>query len=375
MDRWGYRGQTREDGRYRLPGVLGPGPADQPQPSAGGPDHRGLRRAARPPRHLRPPPGRAARAAARRSPTSATATRRSAPASTTPPASSAPTRPGPTGSQRWHDTSTLTPKVRALVRTQMAKAGRWLAAEHPEITEPGQWTRSTCAAWVAAIDRMTVGDYTQRRDHLSRPRRGPDRPAHQGPHPHGQPRVLPRLPGMGMDRPPLRPHPGAGPAAQRRRADRHRPADHRRRRLGQADLGRTATAGRGPARHLSRQLLPAPADPRARPDLAVLRPAQRRDLPAAGRLHPLAARRAAHRRRLHRRPCPRRRLPARRPGAQDRHRLHQARRPARRPGHRGLAGAAARAAHTARPQDRRAGATCCSPSARTRSRRTTSTAR
>ena len=70
--------------------------------------------------------------------------------------------------QRWHDTSTLTPKVRALVRTQMAKAGRWLAAEHPEITEPGQWTRSTCAAWVAAIDRMTVGDYTQRRDHLDR---------------------------------------------------------------------------------------------------------------------------------------------------------------------------------------------------------------
>ena len=49
----------------------------------------------------------------------------------------------------------------------MAKAGRWLAAEHPEITEPGQWTRSTCADWVAAIDRMTVGDYTQRRDHLT----------------------------------------------------------------------------------------------------------------------------------------------------------------------------------------------------------------
>ena len=61
--------------------------------------------------------------------------------------------------ERWHDTSTLTPKVRAIVRTIMAKAGRWLAAEHPEITEPGQWTRSTCAAWVAAVDRMTVGDY------------------------------------------------------------------------------------------------------------------------------------------------------------------------------------------------------------------------
>ena len=69
--------------------------------------------------------------------------------------------------QRWHDTSTLTPKVRDIVRTLMAKAGRWLAAEHPEITEPGQWTRSTCADWVAAIDRMSIGDYTQRRDHLT----------------------------------------------------------------------------------------------------------------------------------------------------------------------------------------------------------------
>ena len=68
--------------------------------------------------------------------------------------------------QRWHDTSTLTPKVRATVRTIMAKAGRWLAAEYPEITEPGQWTRATCAAWVAAIDRMAVGDYVQRRDHI-----------------------------------------------------------------------------------------------------------------------------------------------------------------------------------------------------------------
>ena len=58
-------------------------------------------------------------------------------------------------------------KVRAIIRTLMAKAGRWLATEHPEITEPNQWTRSTCAAWVAAIDRMAIGDYTQRREHLN----------------------------------------------------------------------------------------------------------------------------------------------------------------------------------------------------------------
>ena len=66
--------------------------------------------------------------------------------------------------ERWYATSTLTPTVRAITRTVMAKAGRWLAAEHPEITEPGQWTRATCAAWVAAVDRMSVGDWIQRRD-------------------------------------------------------------------------------------------------------------------------------------------------------------------------------------------------------------------
>ena len=68
--------------------------------------------------------------------------------------------------ERWHATSTLTPKVRRIVRTIMAKTGRWLAAEHPDITEPSQWTRATCAAWVAAVDRMSVGDYVQRRDAL-----------------------------------------------------------------------------------------------------------------------------------------------------------------------------------------------------------------
>jgi integrase len=68
--------------------------------------------------------------------------------------------------ERWYATSTLTPKVRRVIRTILAKTGRWLAVEHPETTEPGQWTRATCAAWVAAVDRMTVGDWVQRRDAL-----------------------------------------------------------------------------------------------------------------------------------------------------------------------------------------------------------------
>src|SRR4030088_2346575 len=68
-------------------------------------------------------------------------------------------RPGPAGA----DGGTPPPLPPP---TLIAKAGRWLAAEHPEITEPDQWTRETCAAWVAAVDRMAVGDYVQRRDHL-----------------------------------------------------------------------------------------------------------------------------------------------------------------------------------------------------------------
>jgi integrase len=63
--------------------------------------------------------------------------------------------------EHWHATSTLTPKIRGGYRSVLAKIGRWLAAEHPEITEPGQWTRQTCASWVAAVDRMAVGDFSQ----------------------------------------------------------------------------------------------------------------------------------------------------------------------------------------------------------------------
>ena len=63
---------------------------------------------------------------------------------------------------RWHATSTLTPGVRGSVRATLLKAGRWLEAEHPEAADPAAWTRQTCAAWVAAVDRMNVGDYAQR---------------------------------------------------------------------------------------------------------------------------------------------------------------------------------------------------------------------
>ncbi|MGH3422475.1 MAG: hypothetical protein ACRDOD_23120, partial [Streptosporangiaceae bacterium] len=64
--------------------------------------------------------------------------------------------------ERWHATSALTPKVRATIRTVLAKAGRWMAAGQPDIRSPADWTRQTCASWVAAVDQMSVGDYVQR---------------------------------------------------------------------------------------------------------------------------------------------------------------------------------------------------------------------
>jgi integrase len=62
---------------------------------------------------------------------------------------------------RWHDTSTLTRRVRGGIRANLLKVGRWLAAEHPDAADPAAWTRQTCATWIAALDRMRVGDFVQ----------------------------------------------------------------------------------------------------------------------------------------------------------------------------------------------------------------------
>ncbi|HEX5255782.1 MAG TPA: tyrosine-type recombinase/integrase [Mycobacterium sp.] len=166
MQRWGYRSQTREDGRYRLPGILAqallinrsPRLADlsteafarlHAHPATTGRHHSGtlyaLQRAVAELGHCQPP----VRTGFNHAPTLAGV-------------------PSTWANylDRWHDTSTLSPDVRANIRVNVAKAGRWLAAEHPEASDPSQWTRATCAAWVAAVDRMAVGDWVQRRDHL-----------------------------------------------------------------------------------------------------------------------------------------------------------------------------------------------------------------
>src|SRR6266545_936082 len=61
--------------------------------------------------------------------------------------------------QRWYDTSTLARKSRAGIYYLLLKAGRWLSAVHPDVVTPQQWNRELAAEFVAAVDRMLVGQW------------------------------------------------------------------------------------------------------------------------------------------------------------------------------------------------------------------------
>jgi site-specific recombinase XerC len=74
--------------------------------------------------------------------------------------------------ERWYTTSTLGYTTRLSIRSCLFQAGRWLAAQHPDVRTPGDWTRQHCAAYVAQIDRWCVGDYAVRAESLSTRRLG-----------------------------------------------------------------------------------------------------------------------------------------------------------------------------------------------------------
>lgn len=61
--------------------------------------------------------------------------------------------------ERWESTSTLTRSTRCNIRICLLKAGRWLHVHHPQVTSPLQWDRYLGIAYVAAVDRMSVGDH------------------------------------------------------------------------------------------------------------------------------------------------------------------------------------------------------------------------
>jgi integrase len=62
--------------------------------------------------------------------------------------------------QRWLETSTLGRATREAYYYDLLKVGRWLADRHPAVTSPVDWTRETAVSWVAAVDRMRVGDWS-----------------------------------------------------------------------------------------------------------------------------------------------------------------------------------------------------------------------
>ena len=61
--------------------------------------------------------------------------------------------------ERWEATSTLTRSTRRGIHICLLKAGRWLQAHHPEVISPEQWDRGLGIEYVAAVDRMKVGDH------------------------------------------------------------------------------------------------------------------------------------------------------------------------------------------------------------------------
>jgi hypothetical protein len=115
---------------------------------------------------------------------------------------------------RWHDTSTLTRRVRGGIRSNLLKVGRWPAAEYPDTADPATWTRQTCASWIAALDRMRVGDFVERTAGLTGRLGRPLTAASKAGQIAGAAHLLPRLPGMGMAAAPVRPAAGTGHPAQ-----------------------------------------------------------------------------------------------------------------------------------------------------------------
>lgn len=74
--------------------------------------------------------------------------------------------------QRWHSTSTNALITRNAIRGMVAKAGRWFAATYPSCNSPAQWTRDVAIAYVAAVDRMTVGDWGHENSPLAEWKKG-----------------------------------------------------------------------------------------------------------------------------------------------------------------------------------------------------------
>lgn len=62
--------------------------------------------------------------------------------------------------RRWRETSVLRPKTQESHYSFVLRVGLWLAQEHPHIREPGDWTFSTCASFIAALGKVKVDEWS-----------------------------------------------------------------------------------------------------------------------------------------------------------------------------------------------------------------------
>lgn len=62
--------------------------------------------------------------------------------------------------RRWRETSTLRPRTRENMYSFILRIGIWLSQAEPGIKAPTDWDMKTCAALIAAVDRLTVGEWT-----------------------------------------------------------------------------------------------------------------------------------------------------------------------------------------------------------------------
>ncbi len=61
---------------------------------------------------------------------------------------------------QWFRFSDLSPRIRRAYLNKLLRVGRWLAATHPDVTIPHQWTTLLAAEYVAFLDQMKIGDFT-----------------------------------------------------------------------------------------------------------------------------------------------------------------------------------------------------------------------
>ncbi len=84
--------------------------------------------------------------------------------------------------QRWRATSTSAQTTREHVYYRILKCGRWLAAKHPEVAGPADLTRAIALDYIAAVDRMTIGEWANPGANYVQPLGKPLKPAAKSSH-------------------------------------------------------------------------------------------------------------------------------------------------------------------------------------------------